>query len=392
MYANKEANGIDLGKQWENIESPFTGLGTDKQGNTNFNYLGAALLGGGTGLITWALSRLLGIKSGASLTAGILGALATSYYAFGKQKYGADWNPFSAEQGKGLFANAGNQIKNTIEQRRANKQISNANKAIHTPEQSVANAAAQHKYLSNLDPNGMAPDIAYRTPSKESERVRNEARKLRAYKETGKYDTSDTGYYGTVENPENVVWKFVARPKAQPTQPTNDSNTNSNTATVIDPNNTGELPAGTPEVGKRFAAAGQPVSPVNPPTAVNEDPYYRPEFMWEEARNNIGPGGGKVVAKSVAPSQTKNPYAGKNLILTNPRTLANPNPSSFTISGDMYPWLARQHERPWQERMNLLKKIRAHEGSNSPRAQALDWSTNWVNRPMSELFPSNNQQ
>lgn len=127
MYANKEANGIDWGKQLENIKSPFTGLGTDKQGNTNFNYLGAALLGGGTGLVTWALGRLLGLKSGPSLTAGLLGALATSYYAFGKQKYGAGWNPFSAEQGKGLFANAGNQIKNTIEQKRAARHINNAN-------------------------------------------------------------------------------------------------------------------------------------------------------------------------------------------------------------------------------------------------------------------------
>jgi len=114
MYANKEANGIDWGKQWNNGISPFTGLGNDEQGNTKFNYLGAALLGGGTGLITWALARLLGLKSGPSLTAGILGALATSYYAFGKQKYGANWNPFSAEQGKGLF----NNVKNQIDQKR----------------------------------------------------------------------------------------------------------------------------------------------------------------------------------------------------------------------------------------------------------------------------------
>ena len=117
MYANKEANGIDWGKQWENIKSPFTGLGTDKQGNTNFNYLGSALLGGGTGLVTWALGRLLGLKSGVSLTAGLLGALATSYYAFGKQKYGADWNPFSAEQGKGLY----NNVKGQIDQKRYEK-------------------------------------------------------------------------------------------------------------------------------------------------------------------------------------------------------------------------------------------------------------------------------
>ena len=323
MYANKKADGIDWGQQWNNGISPFTGLGNDEQGNTKFNYLGAALLGGGTGLITWALARLLGIKSGPSLTAGILGALATSYYAFGKQKYGANWNMFDKEQAQGLY----NNVKNRITQKK--------------------------------------DEPSYEDQIMEDELAENE----RA---------------AAAQDKENAI--------AQPTQSTNDPNANGNTVTVTDPNNTGELPAGTPEVGKRFAAAGQPVSPVNPPAAGNEDPYYRPEFMWDAARNNIGPGGGKVVAEPVAPPQTKNPYAGKNLILTNPRTSSNPNPSSFTISGDMYPWLTRQHERPWQERMNLLQKMKKHEGANSPRAQALEWSTNWVNRPMSELFPSNNQQ
>jgi hypothetical protein len=248
MYANKEANGIDWGKQLENIKSPFTGLGTDKQGNTNFNYLGAALLGGGTGLVTWALARLLGLKSGPSLTAGLLGALATSYYAFGKQKYGEGWNPFSAEQGKGLFANAGNQIKNTIDQKRSERIQKNlpTDRQKMVQQQQVAQGTAtldpktkqavtnetpvvktnygsdiwtNPKYLNNrppvLNPNGEKSEFYLSNPSRDSERVRAQARRLRAYKESGNYDTFG-GYYDTPNG--STVWGFEAKPKQTPQQ------------------------------------------------------------------------------------------------------------------------------------------------------------------------------
>lgn len=117
MYANKEANGFNWGKQWNNGISPFTNLGVDAKGNTNYNYLGAALLGGGTGLITWALARLLGLKSGPSLTAGILGALATSLYSIGRQKYGDAFDVTNMDQVKKIFTDPINQRRAANQQR-----------------------------------------------------------------------------------------------------------------------------------------------------------------------------------------------------------------------------------------------------------------------------------
>jgi len=90
----------------EDAAHPFTGR-TDAQGNfTGYNPVGLALLTGGTGLITWVLSRMLGMKSGASLTASILGSLAMAHIATGKQRYGDAFDPMKVDQWKEMFNNA----------------------------------------------------------------------------------------------------------------------------------------------------------------------------------------------------------------------------------------------------------------------------------------------
>ena len=87
----------------EDAAHPFTGR-TDAQGNfTGYNPVGLALLTGGTGLITWVLSRMLGMKSGASLTASILGSLAMAHVATGKQRYGDAFDPLKVDQWKEMF-------------------------------------------------------------------------------------------------------------------------------------------------------------------------------------------------------------------------------------------------------------------------------------------------
>lgn len=87
----------------EDAAHPFTGR-TDAQGNfTGYNPVGLALLTGGTGLITWVLARMLGMKSGASLTASILGSLAMAHIATGKQRYGDAFDPMKVDQWKEMF-------------------------------------------------------------------------------------------------------------------------------------------------------------------------------------------------------------------------------------------------------------------------------------------------
>lgn len=62
------------------------------------NWAGAIMLGLGTGLTTWVLSRLFGVKSGPSFAFSILGALAGGHFALGQQ-YG-DYNYFDRLGGK----------------------------------------------------------------------------------------------------------------------------------------------------------------------------------------------------------------------------------------------------------------------------------------------------
>lgn len=76
----------------QGIQNPLTKL------NGDYNPYGAALLGGGTGLATYLISRLLGMKGGPSLIASLLGGLGGAHYAMGKQYAGnGKYNPFNIE-------------------------------------------------------------------------------------------------------------------------------------------------------------------------------------------------------------------------------------------------------------------------------------------------------
>lgn len=339
MYARKEAE-IDWGQQWSNAISPFTNLGVDAQGNTNYNYLGSALLGGGTGLITWALARLLGFNSGSSLTAGLLGALVTTGYSMGRQKYGEGFDPLNAEHWKGIIERKKPEDRSLDG---GNTSEEDYNKAME--ENAAAQAEAEKQIQAEQESKRQMQSV------KDIQKNINEKRN----NFTTKGDT-------TVQENAEILKREASRDKG------------SNTLT----NNTAAIVAMNENKKKNDAAIKAQQTQQTLPVV--------------QKRENIGPGGGTVMAPAPNTPVVNNPYNGKNLTLRNPATLSNPNPNSFTISGNMYPWLARQHQRPWQDRMNLLRKITQVEGKNSPRAQALDWSTNWVNRPMSELFPESNNQ
>lgn len=88
--AAKEAGWGDEALQ--GIQHPLSTL------NGYYNPYGAALLGGGTGLATYLISRLLGMKGGPSLIASLLGGLGGAHYALGKQYAGKNpYNPFNID-------------------------------------------------------------------------------------------------------------------------------------------------------------------------------------------------------------------------------------------------------------------------------------------------------
>lgn len=69
------------------ITSPFT------KGADGYNLTGALLFGAGTGLTTWLLSRMFGMKGGPSLAASILAGLGGAHVALTKQGGGDYLNP-----------------------------------------------------------------------------------------------------------------------------------------------------------------------------------------------------------------------------------------------------------------------------------------------------------
>lgn len=69
------------------ITSPFT------KGADGYNLAGALLFGAGTGLTTWLLSRMFGMKGGPSLAASILAGLGGAHVALTKQGGGDYLNP-----------------------------------------------------------------------------------------------------------------------------------------------------------------------------------------------------------------------------------------------------------------------------------------------------------
>lgn len=68
------------------LTSPFT------KGADGYNIPGALLFGAGTGLTTWLLSRLFGIKGGPSLAASVLAGLGGAHIAMAKQNGGDIFN------------------------------------------------------------------------------------------------------------------------------------------------------------------------------------------------------------------------------------------------------------------------------------------------------------
>lgn len=102
--ARKQA---DLGEDIMNgIKAPLS-----RMHNSEYNPYGALLVGGGTGLLTYLISRLLGIKKKQSLLTSLLTGLGGAHYALGKQHAGGGkYNPLSFDY-----------IKDIIERQRASQ-------------------------------------------------------------------------------------------------------------------------------------------------------------------------------------------------------------------------------------------------------------------------------
>lgn len=64
----------------EGINAPLS-----RMSDGRYNMAGAALMGGGTGLATYLISRLFGLKNGPSIVAALLGGLGGVHYSMGKQ-------------------------------------------------------------------------------------------------------------------------------------------------------------------------------------------------------------------------------------------------------------------------------------------------------------------
>ena len=89
------------------FQTPFT------KGENGYNLAGALLVGGGTGLATWVLSRMLGIKGGPSLGISILAALAGTHGALAKQG------------GSGFLSNPKDYLKDIMDWKRSGNMASN---------------------------------------------------------------------------------------------------------------------------------------------------------------------------------------------------------------------------------------------------------------------------
>lgn len=80
--------------------------------NGQFNHLGAALLGGGGGLLAYVLARMLGVRRGGAGLAGLLGAGVGMHYAYGKQYAGPfKYNPLSFEWAGYMYDRARNKLR-----------------------------------------------------------------------------------------------------------------------------------------------------------------------------------------------------------------------------------------------------------------------------------------
>lgn len=89
LLAKKQA-GLGDGAP-EGINAPLS-----RMGDGRYNMAGAALMGGGTGLATYLIGRLLGLKNGPSIVAALLGGLGGIHYSMGKQyANGGVYNPMN---------------------------------------------------------------------------------------------------------------------------------------------------------------------------------------------------------------------------------------------------------------------------------------------------------
>ena len=99
--ANDTKTSWSFGDFAKGLGSPLT-----KNEDGSYNVAGALLTGAGSGLVTWVLSRMLGIKSGPSLGISILAALAGTHGAFTKQG------------GLDFFSNPKGYLKDFMDQKR----------------------------------------------------------------------------------------------------------------------------------------------------------------------------------------------------------------------------------------------------------------------------------
>lgn len=83
----------------DTLKNGFTNSPFEKAGK-DYNIAGALLFGAGTGLTSWALSRMLGLRGGASLGASILAGLAGTHVALSSQ---SGQGPFSMKYWEDLM-------------------------------------------------------------------------------------------------------------------------------------------------------------------------------------------------------------------------------------------------------------------------------------------------
>ena len=361
MYARKEAE-INWGQTGSNAISPFTNLGVDAKGNTNFNYLGTALLGGGTGLITWALTRLLGLKSGASLTAGILGALATSVYSLGRQKYGDAFDFTNTEQLKKIFTDPIDQKRAEYKQKKAEKQISSANEAAKNSLQQRVEKGT-FKNVNPYVPN--APVTTVTQKETEPPPIIN---------------IDNNGKVTPVPKPQAPVEEQQVAPTVVPGNDPNKDLANPDPQAKMNAiTQAAQSPTAT---NKGFGLVDVLRVPIDATTDTinfaNDLQTYLQRKPEQSSRESRTPG--KVVAKPPV-----NPYEGTNI------KLMNQDGSSTVIGGHLYPWLEQTHGTPLLNKIGLANQYEKKGLTKDPRYQAIKWSMNHNSTPLYEMFPPKNR-
>ena len=136
------------------LGSPLT-----KNEDGSYNVAGALLTGAGSGLVTWVLSRMLGIKSGPSLGISILAALAGTHGAFTKQG------------GLDFFSNPKGYLKDFMDKKRMDNSRANMSLDGGNTSEEDYNAAMEQNMINenvanaNYYLNYGRPETAQQTPS-----------------------------------------------------------------------------------------------------------------------------------------------------------------------------------------------------------------------------------